>query len=211
MLIAVSGFAGSGKGAIGKILTTNYGFLKDSFAAPLKDACAAIFNWPRDLLEGETEESRIWRENVDKWWAEKLNIPNFSPRWALQHIGTNVFRRLFNDKIWLISLENRFIKSSKNIIVTDCRFFNEMILVRSLGGSIIQVTRGDKPKWWDIAKRANLEEDLAAFKILEESFCVHSSEYSWIGFPADYYIENNGTLEDLKLSVDNLMSSINLT
>ena len=33
---------------------------------------------------------------------------------------------------------------------------------------------------------------------------VHESEWKWAGFPADYIIKNNGSLEDLQLQVDNI-------
>ena len=41
MLIGVVGFIGSGKGTVGDLLEQK-GFVKDSFAKPLKDACAAL-------------------------------------------------------------------------------------------------------------------------------------------------------------------------
>jgi hypothetical protein len=43
-----------------------------SFAGALKDAVAAIFVWPRHLLEGDTAESDRFRETADEYWTEKL-------------------------------------------------------------------------------------------------------------------------------------------
>ena len=200
-LIAVAGFKGSGKDTIGNLLVNEYGFVKDSFAAPLKDACAGIFDWPRDLLEGDTEESREWREQIDKWWAQKLEMPNFSPRRALQYIGTEILRRRFNDDLWLLSLENRFLKHDESIVVTDCRFQNELSLVRKLNGITIQVNRGPKPDWWDIATVANTEDDDGMFEYLECDLGIHASEYSWVGAPVDIVIENDGTISDLHQKV----------
>ena len=37
----------------------------DAFAHVLKDACASLFGWDREMLEGKTEESRVQREQVD--------------------------------------------------------------------------------------------------------------------------------------------------
>ena len=66
MIIGLVGFIGSGKGTVGDILETQ-GFSKDSFAKPLKDACSIMFGWPREMLEGDTEVSRKWREEPE-WY-----------------------------------------------------------------------------------------------------------------------------------------------
>ena len=42
MIIGLVGFIGSGKGTVGDILEQK-GFIKDSFAKPLKDACSVMF------------------------------------------------------------------------------------------------------------------------------------------------------------------------
>ncbi len=53
-IIGIVGFKGAGKDTAGNFFEQNHGFDPDSFAAPLKDAVAAIFGWPRHLLEGDT-------------------------------------------------------------------------------------------------------------------------------------------------------------
>lgn len=207
-LIAVTGFAGSGKDLIGTVLVNNFSFKKDSFANPLKDSCAHIFSWPRHMLEGDTQESREWRELEDKWWAERLAMPGFCPRKALQLIGTEGLRHHFHNGIWLLSLENRFIKQNNNIVVTDCRFRNELNMVLRLGGKVIQVDRGPRPEWWDYAAEANAKNDQKMFKHLEEDLKIHASEYSWIGFPVDVVIDNDGTIEDLNKKVNLVVQEI---
>jgi hypothetical protein len=204
----VAGFKGSGKDTIGNILIKNHSFTKDSFAAPLKDALACIFCWDRELLEGNTPESREWRETVDLWWSTKLGISNFTPRWAMQHIGTDLFRRLFNNDIWLLSLERRFISTNNFIVVTDCRFQNELALVRRLGGLLIQVNRGAEPSWWDIAVEANIQDAGSAVEYLEKVLGVHASEYSWIGFDFDLIVENNASIDDLQFTIKRAIDSL---
>ena len=98
MIVGLVGLIGSGKGTVGDMLISE-GFKHESFAAPLKDAAASIFYWNRDSLEGVTPESRAWRERVDTWWSEHLGIPNFTPRLALQLLGTEVFRNHFHQDI----------------------------------------------------------------------------------------------------------------
>ena len=125
MIIGLSGFIGSGKDTVADYICRTYNFSRESFADSLKDALSLVFNWDRNLLEGKTEESRRWRETVDPWWATRLNIENFTPRYALQYIGTNVFRDHFHDEIWVSSLEKKIIDANKSVVISDVRFINE--------------------------------------------------------------------------------------
>ena len=72
MIIGLIGFIGSGKGTAADILVKNHYFNKLSFADAVKDATSAIFGWPRHLLEGDTDESRAWREQKDERWSERV-------------------------------------------------------------------------------------------------------------------------------------------
>ena len=98
MLIGITGFIGSGKDTVAGMLVEQ-GCVQDSFASPLKDLCASIFGWDRDLLVGDTVDSRDFRETPDLYWTRKLNIDNFTPRLALQLIGTEIMRTHFNQNI----------------------------------------------------------------------------------------------------------------
>ena len=84
MIIGICGLIGSGKGTVADILQDDFGFTKISFADSLKDAVAAVFSWDRQLLEGATDESRHWREQIDPWWADRLKMPELTPRLILQ-------------------------------------------------------------------------------------------------------------------------------
>ena len=74
MIVGVCGLIGSGKGTVADILVEEYDFKKISFADSLKDAVAVLFKWPRHLLEGDTEESRFWREQPDEFWSAELDV-----------------------------------------------------------------------------------------------------------------------------------------
>ena len=209
MIIGLVGFIGSGKDTVASRFIS-CGCIKDSFATPLKDACSAIFGWPRALLEGDTIESREFRETPDMFWARKLGIDNFTPRLALQLVGTDVLRNHFHQDIWLSSLEYRFrIKNSEqNVIISDARFKNELELIKSLNGIIVWVQRGELPLWFDDAVKAN-EGNAIARKIMQTRWRdVHESEWNWAGFPVDYIINNNGSIEDLDKLVNDLQRNL---
>src|ERR1700679_2068879 len=99
MIIGVVGFVGSGKDTVGNILV-DIGFIRDSYAAPVKDAVAVIFGWDRNQLEGAIGVDRVWREQPDPYWSEKFGKP-FSPRLALQLMGTECGRNVYHPNLWV--------------------------------------------------------------------------------------------------------------
>ena len=198
-LIAICGFIGSGKGTVADILDEEYAYTKVSFADTLKDSVAAVFGWPRHMLEGDTDESRAWREQVDTWWSARLNMPQLTPRWVLQQWGTEVCRMSFHDDIWAASVENRIRNNPFNLVIPDCRFPNEIRTVRNLGGEVWWVRRGPDPRWYDRAINANVHNYTPDKVWLVQN--VHASEWSWVGSKFDRIIENDGSLEQLKNNI----------
>ena len=188
MIIGICGFQGSGKDTIADYLQNIYGFKRDSFASTLKDAVAAIFGWDRELLEGRTIESRQWRETVDNWWANRLDMPGLTPRLVLQKWGTEVARKSWHDDTWIASLEHKLVNAHNDIVITDVRFPNEIRAVRSAGGIVIRVVRGPEPEWYDIAVATNE----GTFNHMAHAYPeVHPSEWAWIGTKFDAVLDNN--------------------
>lgn len=204
MIVGIAGFIGSGKDTIADYLITFKGFKRMSYAGPLKDAVAAIFNWDRELLEGTTHYSREWRDTVDAWWAERLNIPHLTPRFVLQQWGTEVGRRAFHDDIWIASVENKLRIVKDNIVISDCRFPNELKSIKNAGGITIRVNRGLNPEWYDAAVQYNKGNKHA--KAILDEYNIHASEYSSVGLNYDYYIDNSGTVDDLHRKIDSIIN-----
>lgn len=207
MIIGIAGFQGSGKDTIADYLQNIYGFKRDSFAATLKDAVAAVFGWDRELLEGRTTESRAWREQVDPWWANRLNMPNLTPRLVLQKWGTEVARKSWHDDTWIASLENKLSKAQNDIVITDVRFPNEIRAVRDAGGIVIRVVRGPEPDWYKSAVAANQQVQSAVAYMQAQN--IHPSEWAWIGTEFDAVIDNNANgLDPLFSQVKDLVLSL---
>jgi len=218
MIIGLAGLAGSGKDTVANFIVEKYEFVRVSFANALKDASAVIFSWPRDMLEGDTSESRDWREQVDPYWSAKFGYA-VTPRIMLQKFGTDVCRRHLHDNIWINCVEKKLQENHKNnlnTIITDVRFPNEVKMIRNAGGKIFRVKRGAEPVWWDLAIKANslypslpgdnkASVDLITNK-LEIEHNLHISEWAWVGTSFDSVINNDSTLEDLDAAVTNIVA-----
>lgn len=211
MIIGVCGLIGAGKDTIADYLVNTHQFRRESFASTLKDAVSAVFGWDRELLEGRTKHSRVWREQVDSWWAERLGIPHLTPRWILQNWGTEVCRKNFHDDIWIASLENTLRMSTDNVVISDCRFPNEIQAIKKASGLVVRVVRGAEPEWYDAAVSCNRGPNgnstyaLSGRKL--QQLGVHASETAWVGTQFDVALDNNGTLDDLYQQVKQLVSS----
>ena len=208
MIIGICGFIGTGKDTIADYLVNFHEFRRDSFASTLKDAVAAVFGWDRTLLEGRTKEAREWREQVDPWWAERLNMPNLTPRLMLQLWGTEVCRRGFHDDIWIASLENKIRTSKDDVVISDCRFPNEIAAIKKAGGIVVWVKRGELPEWYRDACDANAGEKCARSATAKEGMeqrGIHASEWAWLGTKFDATLDNNGTIDELYTQVKSLV------
>lgn len=208
-IVGITGFIGSGKDTAADYLCEKHDFRRMSFAGALKDAVAIVFDWDREMLEGTTAEGRAWREGVDPWWADRLNIPHLTPRWILQQWGTEVCRLGFHNDIWVASVENQLRKTSHNIVITDCRFPNEIKSIKQAGGITVRVERGKKPSWYQDALILNqMYKNTEQYNLLKERLeksGAHASEYSSVGIEYDYIISNNSTVEDLHKQIESII------
>jgi hypothetical protein len=207
MIIGVCGFIGSGKDTVADYLVNFHEFRRESFANSLKDAVASVFGWDRTMLEGRTKQAREWREQVDPWWSERLNMPELTPRLMLQLWGTEVCRRGFHDDIWIASLENKLRNSTDNIVISDCRFPNEIKSIRNAGGIVVRVKRGEEPEWYKDAADMNAGDKCTNWALASgrmKKLGIHASETAWVGTKFDHILDNNGTIDDLFEQVKNL-------
>jgi len=209
MIIGVCGFIGSGKDTVADYLTNFHGFRRESFANSLKDAVAYVFGWDRTMLEGRTKSAREWREQVDTWWAERLEMPDLTPRLMLQLWGTEVCRKGFHDDIWIASLENKLRTSTDDIVISDCRFPNEIKSIKAAGGIVVRVKRGDDPEWYNDAADMNAGDRCINYMLAKtrmQKLGIHASETAWVGTKFDAVLDNNSTIDDLFAQVKDLVS-----
>jgi hypothetical protein len=197
MIIGICGLIGSGKDTIAEHLIATQNFEKVSFADKLKDAVAEMFEWDRELLDGKTDQSRFWREQVDQFWTRETGR-TITPRLVLQEFGTECMRDGFYDGIWVSLTKKKLLDNPhKNFVIPDVRFPNEAKMLHEVGGQVWRVKRGADPKWFT----EYVEYDV-------EPKDVHPSEWSWAKTKFTRVFENNGTIKDLTDQVQDHLVSI---
>ena len=102
---------------------------------------------------------------------------NLTPRTILQKMGTEGGREAIYDDVWVNATFAGLDPDSDNMIITDMRFLNELEAVKSRGGLTIRINRG------------------------EGNTGDHPSETALDDANFDYVIDNNGTIEDLTISI----------
>lgn len=170
MLIALTGRARSGKDTAGQFFCSTYAFTQYAFADPIRAGLRAAL--------GLTD----WHFNEGK----EIVIPAYgkSPRQLMQLFGTDFGRKMIHPDIWFVPAEE-IVRSTKNLVITDCRFDNEAAWVRENDGYVVHITRNNAPQ-----VSAHVSEDGVSEKLI------------------DFKIENNGALEDLYGSLDSMYSEL---
>lgn len=210
MIIALCGFANSGKSTIAEYLVKKYNFTRLSFAAPVKDAAAATFGWERSRLEGITGEDRAWREQPDPYWSTIKGEP-FSPRQGLQLIG-NTMRVAFHTDIWCSKVVKTILDGIHDIhapiVIDDMRYCNERDALEAIGATtfIVKVpgfASAEHQRVWDLGFTGN--------GIPGSS--LHPSEWDWLRHHAIHelttpVIINDGDLPELYKTIDSVYTTL---
>jgi hypothetical protein len=217
MLIGFMGTKGSGKDTSADYLVRTRGFIKKSFADPLKLACKQLFLFTDTQLYGTIEQ----KEQPDKNWF------GCSPRKALQFVGTELLRNNLNEimpglgknifthhfKLWYKK------KLAANpylcVVIADVRFQNEVDMIQELGGRVCKITRSacTAIKNYSIIDELCDECDGHHTEYIQYTqhtqHTQHESELELQKITThDYAIENDSTIDELYVTVSNLSDEI---
>lgn len=129
MLIALGYQARVGKDTAADFLVEHFGFVKLSFAEPLKEAIRITHGYSDEQLYGSLKET------TDSFWGE-------TPRQTLQKFGTDALRMHYRDDIWIMSTQRKIIKHLEHgtpVVISDCRFINEAQAIKNMAGHLIKI------------------------------------------------------------------------
>ena len=162
-ILGLTGPAGSGKDTVADLLVAHAGFTKLAFADTLKAEVADAFAVDLEYLtRRETKEHPMSCLAMSRCLADSfvgrmmavhsrgpvpldLDAPH-SPRQIMQWWGTD-YRRAAQPEYWVNKTRNRISyllreRLASRIVVTDCRFPDEVEMVRrSFGGQLWQIHR----------------------------------------------------------------------
>lgn len=140
-LVALSGYARTGKDTVAQILVDNHGFTRVAFADKLREALYA-FNPIVRVNDDDSVNFMYLQTLVDEvGWEE---AKKFSPdvREYQQRLGTEVGRDVLGRDVWVIAaLGGLDYSQGQRYVVTDCRFPNEADYIWTHGGILVRVER----------------------------------------------------------------------
>ena len=174
MLIGLSGYAGSGKDEVAKILV-HKGFERVAFADGVRD-CLYALN-PRVMHPESGLQWDLRALVVSKGWDRIKWYPEV--RGLLQRMGVEAGREMFEQDCWITKLNEKFFTFDEDdIVIPDVRFPNEREWIMDNGGEVWRVTR---PGYGPVNK--------------------HSSETALDTYFFDAAVKNDGTLDDLEQQI----------
>jgi hypothetical protein len=188
MLIAILGKKKSGKDTVANYLIEKYGFIKYSFADPLKKGLQFFFN-----LTDEQLYNQDLKEVIDPRWG-------ISPRKLFQVFGTDIFQNSIRDFLpelkinndpknhWVNLFKEWYLSELKKnpnikIVISDARFLHEINMIKELGGIVYKIIR------------PSLEE-----KYNDNYYSSHQSEMEIESIPNNmitHLLINDNSLEEL--------------
>jgi hypothetical protein len=186
--------------------------LSDYLAQRLTELCYQP--WKRNAFANKVKETfeKAFgkdREFVEKWKRIEVPPPGFKKnvRQCLIAIGDG-FRQM-KPNTWI---EQAFFNQETHQVISDCRYINEANHIKENGGINILLWRDGYMNNMDNAS----EKELVPFikKCLEAQHW-NTGEDRWMPLegelnsamemPFDIFIRNQGTIEDLKKKVDNIV------
>jgi dephospho-CoA kinase len=171
ILLILSGYIGSGKDTFASFLIEK-GYKRFAMADPLKKIAMEHFGWD--------------------------GVKNDKGRKLLQILGTEAGRK-YNPNIWIDktinNLYNHFvIEKNEKAVITDCRFSNEL----------------------DLLRKFSLDNNIYSYAIKinrpgSVDYTGHESEQNYGRMGFEYIMDNNGTLDDFKNKVLEKISSLEIS
>ena len=133
-IIAICGPAGVGKSTLANLLIEHHGYIRLSFAAPIKEMLRAVLR-----VQGVPNVSINAMLNGTLKTEPSPYLSGRTPRYAMQTLGTE-WRDLMDKHFWT-NIWKRSAEFVPNIVVDDMRFVHEAETIRAMDGIVVRVSR----------------------------------------------------------------------
>lgn len=201
--VAFLGFARAGKDTAAEVAVEEFGYERFAFADKLRDCLYALnptVAWVDHDVEGKTythldgstepllkftvaQPYETVQSVIDEhgWDGYKETVYGDEIRGLLQRFGTEVGRELLSDTIWVDEVD----KHTGPLAITDCRFDNEYDKLAGRGTIFVRVNRAG----------------ITAVN-------AHKSENDFSDRDVDFVVDNDGTLEEFKAKIRDILQSV---
>lgn len=176
-IIELAGKIGSGKDTVSSELI-KFGYEQFIFAEPIKQ----FFSFSLGLTRAEAEQKSM---HIDEL--------NFTLRQLYQFFGTELIRNQIHNDFWIISVAKRIRKeNAEKIVISDTRFPNEKYKLQ-------EYLPEAHVKTVNVVREVKVDDEYLGFE-------NHPSETSIDEIDFDYQIDNNGSIEELKEKVSEMLN-----
>jgi len=180
-IIALTGWSESGKDTVADILVKSYGFKKYAIASPLKDLCARLYGFPRELADTHEGKRTPW----------KVGYKTKTVRELLLETAT-VDRSRFGDCVYIDDILKQISNDkAQSVVISDLRYFTELTSIQTY----VQLN-GDFFEIWKVVREGQTESPVNDV-----------SEYGMATLKPHAIVENDGkSLESLEQKVSEVLS-----
>lgn len=190
-IIALSGYATCGKDTVADILVEDYGYTKYAWADTLRMAAAAL----NPVVGHRYASGSYWTDfhlvrytdAIEEYGYNEAKAKFPELRTVLQRLGTEVGREILGENVWVDATIQRIASErslADKIVIPDTRFPNEASAIHARSESQNFVVRVIRPGVGPVTD--------------------HISETGLDDWDFDFYIHNDGSLNDLRDRVEEL-------
>lgn len=181
LIIGVAGYANSGKDEVGNILVRDHGFERRSVGDVVLDILAEV----DPVLQALDPEDPFHHHRMNLWLEqngyEATKETSADMRPMMMRLGAACRRVLGSE----VLINATFSNCPERVVMTSTRYRNEAKAIKDHGGFVWRVNR---PGLGPLSQ--------------------HPTEIDMDGWNYDFVIDNNGTLEDLAVSVEEAMDEM---
>lgn len=170
LVVGLLGHAGVGKDSATVYMANDItGTEVTSFASPLKKIANIVGFSKKQLTD------RTLKETPDTFWG-------ISPRQFLQMCGTEMFREVWREDVW-VEIARKTIRdpqeNTRVIFITDVRFPNEAKMITDEGGIVVKIERPGNPLAIGSHHASESQIDSIPYDMSVRNTCESTEEWSW--------------------------------
>jgi hypothetical protein len=204
ILIGISGAANCGKDTACNYIANQYNFVKIAFADEIKRILMEVYSLSYQQLWGESKNRSLYDPrykipNSDEYLTARLGSQAFGDcgrslyenTWVdytfkqIKELQTSYFMD-YEDKRGIF--KNYLNPGKKNVVVSDCRYINELNKIKDMGGKVVRIKKTVTPLKGRTGKHSS---EVNQHLILNSYF--------------DEIIYNDGSIQDLYKKIDQFM------